>query len=103
MTKVSIKKKNNNVYEIVIKGHSKYEEYGKDIVCASISTMAITTINSILCLEEESIDYEEKTGLLKISVLKDTEVVNKLLDNLHQELNEVHDMYPKNIEIRNEE
>ena len=102
MTKVSIKKKNNNVYEIVIKGHAKYDEYGKDIVCAAVSTMAITTINCILCLED-SIDYEENEGLLKIKVLKDTEVVHKLLDNLHQELNEVHDMYPKNIEIRNEE
>ena len=102
MIKVCFKKKNNKVYEIVIKGHAKYDEYGKDIVCAAVSTMAITTINCILCLED-SIDYEENEGLLKIKVLKDTEVVHKLLDNLHQELNEVHDMYPKNIEIRNEE
>ena len=103
MTKVSIKKKDNKVYEIVINGHAKYDEYGKDIVCASISTMTITTINSILCLEDNTIEYEEKTGLLKISVLKDTEVVNKLLDNLIIQLEELHDMYPKNIEIRNEE
>ena len=103
MTKVSIKKKDNKVYEIVIKGHSKYEEYGKDIVCASISTMAITTINSILCLEEDTIDYEEKDGLLIIKVLENTDINNKLIDNLIIELEELKEMYPKNIEIRNEE
>jgi len=103
MTKVNIKKKNNNVYEIVIKGHSKYDEYGKDIVCASISTMAITTINSILCLEEDTIDYEEKDGLLIIKVLNNTDINNKLIDNLIIQLEELKEMYPKNIEIRNEE
>ena len=102
MIKVNFRKKDNKVYEVVIKGHAKYDEYGKDIVCAAVSTMAITTINAILCLED-SIDFEENSGILKIKVLNDTEVVQKLLDNLYQELNEVHDMYPKNIEIRNEE
>ena len=102
MIKVKISKKDNKVYEIVIKGHAKYAEYGKDIVCAAVSTMTITTINSILCLED-SIEYEENSNILKIRVIKDTEVVHKLLDNLILELNEVHDMYPKNIEIRNEE
>ena len=102
MIKINVKRQNNNVYEIVIKGHSGYDEMGKDIVCAAVSSMAITTINGIIALDE-SIDYEEGSGLLKIRVIKDTEVNNKLLDNLVRMLTELSIQYPKNIEIRNED
>ena len=102
MIKVSVKKQNNKVYEIVIKGHAGYDEAGKDIVCAAVSSMAITTVNAIIRLDE-SIDYEEKSGLLKIRVLKDTEVNEKLLDNLVNMLSELVIQYPENIEIRNED
>lgn len=102
MIKVNVKSKKDKVYEIVIKGHSGYDVLGKDIVCAAVSTMAITTINAILSLDA-SIDYEEKSGLIKIRVLKDTEVNYKLLHNLVHMLQELSTQYPKNIEIRNED
>jgi uncharacterized protein YsxB (DUF464 family) len=75
---------------------------GKDIVCAAVSSIAITTINNIIALED-SIDYEENSGLLKIRVKGDTEVNNKLLNNLVRMLTELKSQYPKNIEIRNED
>ena len=102
MIKVNVKRQNNKVYEIVIKGHAEYDDYGKDIVCAAVSSMAITTVNGIISLDE-SIDYEENNGFLKIRVLKDTEINNKLLDNLVNLLSELVMQYPENIEIRNED
>ena len=102
MIKVNVKKQNNKVYEIVIKGHAGYDEAGKDIVCAAVSSIAITTVNGIISLDE-SIDYEENSGLLKIRVLKDTEINEKLLNNLVNMLSELVSQYPKNIEIRNED
>ena len=103
MIKVNVKYNNNNVYELVIKGHAGYDEHGKDIVCAAVSSMAITVINDIIALDNDSIAYEEKSGLLIIRVKRDTEVNNKLLDNLVRMLTELKDQYPKNIEIRNED
>ena len=103
MIKVNVKYNNDNVYELVIKGHSGYDVHGRDIVCAAVSSMAITTINNIIALDNDSIDYEEKSGLLIIRVKRDTEVNNKLLDNLVRMLTELKDLYPKNIEIRNED
>ena len=102
MIKVNVKYNNNKVYELVIKGHAGYDVHGKDIVCAAVSSMAITTINNIIALDD-SIDYEEKSGLLIIRVIRDTEVNNKLLDNLVRMLTELMNQYPKNIEIRNED
>ena len=71
-------------------------------MCAAVSSMAICTVNGIIRLDE-SIDYEENSGLLKIRVLKDTEINNKLLDNLVELLSELVNQYPENIEIRNED
>lgn len=102
MIKVNVKYNNNKVYELVIKGHAGYGVHGKDIVCAAVSSMAITTINNIIALDD-SVDYEEKSGLLIIRVKRDTEVNNKLLDNLVRMLTELREQYPKNIEIRNED
>ena len=102
MIKVNVKYNNNKVYELVIKGHAGYDVHGKDIVCAAVSSMAITTINNIIALDD-SVDYEEKSGLLVIRVKRDTEVNNKLLDNLVRMLTELKEQYPKNIEIRNED
>ena len=102
MIKVNVKYNNNKVYELVIKGHAGYDVHGKDIVCAAVSSMAITTINNIIALDD-SIDYEENSGLLIIRVKRDTEVNNKLLDNLVRMLTELKEKYPKNIEIRNED
>jgi len=102
MIKVNVKYNNNKVYELVIKGHAGYDVHGKDIVCAAVSSMAITTINNIIALDD-SIDYEENSGLLIIRVKNDTEINNKLLDNLVRMLTELENQYPKNIEIRNED
>ena len=103
MIKVNVKSNDNKVYELVIKGHAGYGERGTDIVCAAVSTMAITVVNDIIALDNDSIDYEEKSGLLIIRVKRDTEVNNKLLDNLVRMLTELKEQYPKNIEIRNED
>lgn len=46
MTKIDIVKKNDE-YELNVNGHSGYAEYGKDIVCASISTLTFTWINQL--------------------------------------------------------
>ncbi len=101
MIKVNIKRNNKKVYELVIKGHANYDSIGKDIVCAAVSTMAITTINNIMALDG-SIDYEDNSGFIKIRVLKDTTVNEKILNNLVMMLEELQKQYPKNIEIRNE-
>lgn len=101
MIKVLIKSNDNNIYEIVIKGHANYNDYGNDIVCAAVSTMTISTVNAINSLDE-SIDYDENSGLLKIKVLSVTQVNQKLLNNLIIQLEELKSNYPKNIEIRNE-
>ncbi len=94
MIKVNIKEK-----QIVIKGHANYDELGKDIVCASVSSMVITTVNAILRIDNEAIKYSDTDGVI-IDIIKDNEIVNKLIINLISLLEDLKKQYPKYIEIR---
>ncbi len=47
MIKVSVTKKNQQIQEVSIQGHAMYDDFGKDIVCAAVSSCVITTVNGI--------------------------------------------------------
>ena len=91
---------NINKDEITIKGHSGYAEEGSDIVCASISSIAITTVNSLLRIDEDCIEYIENDGYLNIKINKHNETIDKLIDNMINLFSELEKDYKKYIEIR---
>ena len=95
MIKINISKD-----EITIKGHSGYSEQGSDIVCASVSSIAITTVNSLLRINEDCIEYIEKDGYLNIKIKKHNETIDKLIDNMIDLFKELEKDYKKYIEIR---
>ena len=86
--------------EITVKGHSGYSESGSDIVCASVSSILITTVNALISIDEDCIVYEENDGYLNIKIKKHSEVIDKLIDNMISLLKELQKQYKKNIEIR---
>lgn len=94
MIKVEIE---NN--KIEIKGHANYDDYGKDIVCASVSSIVITTINAIIEFDPESIYYEDLNNRILIEKLKDDDITNKLINNMIELLEELEKSYKKNIKI----
>ena len=85
--------------EIVVKGHANFDEFGKDIVCASVSTLVISTINNIIDIDEKAILYEEKTNEIKIEIKNNNEIVEKLINNMVLMLEDLEKDYPKNIKI----
>ena len=98
MIKVNVLIKDNLIKEIRIKGHADYETYGKDIVCASVSTLATTTINDILAIDDKAIKFDAKEGNITI-INNDSELADKLLNVLLNSLKELASDYPKNIKI----
>lgn len=99
MIKIKVISENDIVSSISIKGHSNYDEFGKDIVCASVSTISTTTVNGILLIDNDSLKYEVNDGLLIINVLKHNEVIDKLILNMLNLLSELEKQYPKNVKI----
>ena len=94
MIKVSIKED-----EILIKGHAMFDDFGKDIVCASVSSIAITTINAIVEFDNTSIDVSQNDGYLKIDILKHNKNVDILISNMIKLFEELEKKYPNNIKI----
>jgi len=101
MIKVLVKKEENIIKKIKMNGHANYADYGKDIVCAAASSIAITTINAILEIDKDLIDYSVEKELT-IVVKKDNEILNKLLNNMVNMLKDLEKDYQKNIIIKEE-
>ena len=101
MIQVKLIKNSNKVKKITIIGHADYDKYGRDIVCASVSSVVILTINNILTIDKEAVSYS-LGDILTIDILKDVEIVNTLIDNMLKCLIELAGDYPKNIKLEEE-
>ncbi len=70
MTKIFLFEKNGIIYACQIKGHSGFDEKGKDIVCSAISAasqMALVGLQEVLGLKVES---KMTDGFLSFKVLE---------------------------------
>lgn len=100
MVQVTVTTKDNVVNNIKISGHANFANHGKDIVCASVSSIAITTINALVRIDQECIKYNELEGLIDLTVLKQDKTVVTLIENMISLLQELEKQYPKNIKIK---
>lgn len=88
---------------ITLTGHAGFDEYGKDIVCASVSSIVITSINACLRIEDNSLDYKEEQDKLTIKVISKSKVIRLIIENMIMMLEELASTYKKNIKIIKEE
>lgn len=100
MIKINIKKKDNIIESIVIKGHACFANIGKDIVCSAVSSIVITTINALIRIDENSIDYIEKEAFIDLKILKKDDISQILVNNMIYLLNDLEKRYPKNLKIK---
>ena len=84
---------------ITISGHANSAEYGKDIVCASVSSIVYTTINALKKIKEDSIEVEDNSKMM-IKLLVEDEITNKLIDNMMELLRSIEEDYPKNLSVK---
>ena len=99
MIRVLIEKENDQIKHVSIKGHAKYDDYGKDIVCSACSSIITTTVNAIISFDESAISYKAEKGNMKIDVMKQDDITKKLIENMIRLLKELENDYPKNIKV----
>lgn len=100
MIKIVVNYNNNEVSDITISGHSGYSEAGTDIVCASVSSISITTVNAILKLDSKALTYKESDGYLEIKLVKHNEYVDTLISNMLDLFKELEKKYKKYINFK---
>jgi len=64
------------VWGFEIKGHAGYDEYGKDIVCAAVSTLAYTAVGAISEMTK-MVTYSQKDGYMKCNIPRNISDDNK--------------------------
>ena len=94
-------KKNSNT--ISISGHANYSEFGKDIVCSSVSSIVATVVNCIMNIDNDSIVYEDDGNVITIFKKKDNNVVDIILDTMIELMKDLEKQYKENIKVESEE
>ncbi len=99
MIKIKLNDKNNPSY-IKITGHAEYAESGKDIVCSSVSTAFIMTVNQIeLFGKINDINYKLESGDFVLEILEQSDEVNKIVLNFIHTVESLEEQYSKYIKI----
>ena len=99
MISIDIKKNNNKIEEIIIKGHANYSDKGKDIVCAAVSAIATYSINLM-----EKFGYlitnQVEDGYVKMVNDANSDLVDKIFEQMDYEFNGLYKQYPKYIYLK---
>ena len=99
MIKIKVDYDNNFIKSLKVSGHANYDEHGKDIVCASVSSMVILSANLALKYNDKSLEVKQSEGLVDIKVLINDEIINLIFSNLKDELEELSKEYKKHVKI----
>ena len=100
MIRVNVfKDSDGNCRGIQLKGHAGYDDYGRDIICASVSALALNMANSVEQFTDDGFDgsVEEESGAFEFSF-------KLLMDSLILGLRNIAETYGEQyIKIRFEE
>lgn len=94
MIKIKVSKES-----ISILGHAKYDDYGKDIVCAAVSSVVICSVEAISQFDIKAVNIKQTNDKLEININKNDDITQKLINNMLNCLKEIEKKYPKNIQI----
>ena len=109
MTIIKIFKKTDKIYCVECSGHTGFDEYGKDILCSSISTLvqsAVLGVQEVAKLDNQ-FKVNEKKGYLYFKILdfekiKDTESFRAsqyILQTMFLSLNDLAQNYKEYIKL----
>jgi uncharacterized protein YsxB (DUF464 family) len=100
MITVNVEKENKKYKKISILGHAMYADRGKDIVCSSVSSIVITTVNGILTINQGSLSYMVGKKGMKIDIKSEDETTQLLIHNMVNLLKDLEKQYPENVEVK---
>lgn len=105
MTKIEFSENAEKIVSFLIKGHTSANTYGNDIVCASISSTSLMTLNALIeILKVKNLKYEIRDGYMLCDLSNlNTEDLNKsqdFLKSLRLLLEQIAKDYPKNVQFK---
>lgn len=99
MIEIVICKDADNIRAFSVSGHSMYDDYGQDIVCAGVSTLAQSCMIGLEHVAGAIIRSEVRDGFLSVDVLESNEKAMTLLETMELSMKVICDTYPDNAHI----
>ena len=73
MISVKVTLKNSSITELEVKGHAESAEYGKDLVCAGVSSITTGLLNALDSLCPDTCELQLSPGYVSVKVNQITE------------------------------
>lgn len=89
----------NSIKSFSVTGHSGYADAGNDIVCASVSSAVMLTVNTAAEFFGIELDVSVYDGDIRCEVKDISENSDRLLNSLKVHLTEVSNQYPNNLKL----
>lgn len=93
----------NRITGFELTGHAGYGVEGEDIVCAAVSVLTISTVNSLEQLAKVELDIDERPlegGYLRVELKTDNDEAQLLLASLRLGLVDIAQQYRKYIRFK---
>ena len=68
MIRIEIHKDKQQYTGFTSQGHAGYAEAGYDIICAAVSVLTVTTVNSIETFTKDKFSVKQKEGFLEVTL-----------------------------------
>jgi uncharacterized protein len=85
---------------IEIFGHAGYAEPGKDIVCAGVTALTQTLIQSIENLTDDKIEYRISPGKVEVEYRNLSEKLKTLVDSFFIGICLIAEEFPEHVKVR---
>ncbi len=83
-----------------ISGHSGYSEEGSDIICASVSSAAYLTANTLTEIVGADADIDISDGFMELVLTETTKETDILMNGLRLHINQLSQQYPHHVIVK---
>lgn len=97
-----------DITKYIVKGHTGYDEHGKDIVCAAVSVLAQTGVISLSEVVDIPVEYTVNDGYIEVKLPTDIEKekwskAQIVLQTILAGIKSTMESYPNHITLKNRE
>ena len=98
MIKVIYEAKNNQYLSLEVSGHAEYDEKGKDLICASVSSIMFGLMNALDALHED-VEIKQLTNKIIITNHSDSNNVQDYIELTMMQLKTIEESYGNFIKV----
>ena len=98
MIKAVYEVKNDKYVSLIVSGHAQYDESGKDLICASVSSIMFGLMNAIDSLHED-VEIKQLTNSIIINNHSSSDNIQDYLELTMMQLKTIEESYGNFIKV----